>query len=41
MNIENVGNGTFHDDGKSKRGRNPKENKQEYRYMVRLNLSSG
>jgi hypothetical protein len=37
MNIENVGNGTFHDDEKSKRGRKPKVDKQEYRYMIRLN----
>ncbi|KAA6320122.1 hypothetical protein EZS27_030061 [termite gut metagenome] len=45
MNIENVGNGTFSGNGKSKeedkskskRGRKPKADKQEYRYMVRLN----
>ncbi|KAA6344832.1 hypothetical protein EZS27_007562 [termite gut metagenome] len=45
MNIENVGNGTFSGNGKSKeedkskskRGRKPKADKQEYRYMIRLN----
>ncbi|KAA6337766.1 hypothetical protein EZS27_014169 [termite gut metagenome] len=45
MNIKNVGNGTSPDNGKfkekdknkSKRGRKPKADKQEYRYMVRLN----
>ncbi|KAA6336607.1 hypothetical protein EZS27_015237 [termite gut metagenome] len=42
MDIENVGNGTFHNTGKfkeknmnkSKRGRKSKACKQEYRYIV-------
>ncbi|KAA6319241.1 hypothetical protein EZS27_030843 [termite gut metagenome] len=40
MNIENVDNETFHNDGKSKRRRKPKADKQEYRYMVRLNKAN-
>ncbi|KAA6324590.1 hypothetical protein EZS27_026097 [termite gut metagenome] len=37
MNIENVGNGTSHSNGKSKRGRKPKLNPQTNRCMIRLN----
>ncbi|KAA6317746.1 hypothetical protein EZS27_032146 [termite gut metagenome] len=40
MNIEDVGNETFHDDEKSKRGCKPKANKQEYRFMVRFNKAN-